>query len=216
MKKNFNILKLFSILISAFTLVSCGKESLYFENMTKLTESKTPVNQVESFMVNNDTPEDVMILNKDSEGLFKSAGVFGYNWSGNLSGPSSIKLSFDKENQLIVVETKNTTGSVYTGYETWEDTYYLSFEEVWSYKEDDEEKGEYYGIGLKKNPKSLNETSDYTGNIFVYKDNPNVLKIMVFGGGESEWKVSGALHFKEKTLLDEFNKLRDLIAENEE
>jgi hypothetical protein len=208
MKNILNKIKLLSITLSFFTLISCGNESLLFENFTKLIETKTPLKPVKSFVANNDTPEDIMIVNKDSKGNLESISVCGTNWSGNLSGPTSMTLSFDKEKKLIVVKTKNTTGSPYTGYDIWEDTFYLSFKEVWSY----EENGEKVGIGFKENPNSVRKTSGYGGNIVSYKNKPNVLKILVFGAGTSDWQIEGVFHFQEETLIEDFNKIRTLIS----
>lgn len=214
MKNIINKIKLLSVTLSFFTLISCGNESVLFESFTKLIETKTPLKPVDSFIVNNDTPEDIMILNKDSKGSFESINVSGTNWSGNLSGPTTMTLSFNKDKKLIVVRTKNTTGSPYTGFDIWEDTFYLSFKEVWSYEENDEDDGEKVGIGFKENPDSFKKTSGYGGNIVSYKNKPNVLKILIFGGGTSNWQIEGVFYFQEKTLIEDFNKIRTLISEN--
>ena len=130
------------------TLTSCNNYSPFFDEFVQIIEQKKPLKPVESMMVNNDTPEDISLYNKDSSGNFKSMTSVGYNLSGNMSGPSEVNISFDKEKELITLKTKNTTGSIYTRYDTWEDTFYLSFnEKTWVYEETSDDGIKYYGIG---------------------------------------------------------------------
>ena len=135
------------------TLTSCNNYSPFFDEFVQIIEQKKPLKPVESIMVNNDTPEDISLYNKDSSGNFKSMTSVGYNLSGNMSGPSEVNISFDKEKELITLKTKNTTGSIYTRYDTWEDIFYLSFnEKTWVYEETSDDGIKYYGIGFKENP----------------------------------------------------------------
>ena len=208
MKNKFILLMVFGL-----TIFSCGKESLFFEKFIELFKSTTPSSMVAGFEVNNDTPKEVMIYNENLDGDVQSMGFLGGNWSGNNSGPSFLEISFDKDKKMIVVYSKNTTGTIYTGYSVWEDTFYLSFKDVWKYEKQDEndENITFHGIGLKENPKSLNGTSGYIGNIEVSSKNPNVLSVLIFGGGKSNWQIQGELHFKEKSLINNFDNLRNLI-----
>jgi hypothetical protein len=214
MKKNTISKKAFLVLFSSFFLFSCGTESKLFEKFFDLTSTKTPLKPVESFLVDGNTPEGVMILNKDAEGGFKSFAVCGYNWTGNLSGPSTVTLSFDKTKELIVVKTKNTTGSIYTGYDTWEDTYFLSFEDIFTIDENEDEKGRKIGIGFKKNPDSFEKTSGYTGNILVYENKPNELSVLIFSGGNTNWQIEADFHFNETSLFSDFGEFLKLASKS--
>lgn len=211
MKKQILILSLVVLFLS------CTNYTPIFDEFVNIIGSLEPLKPVESIMVDNDTPEDVMIHNTDNEGNFKSMTSVYYNWSGNLGGPSSVNLSFNKEENLILLKARNTTGSPYTGYEQWEDTYYLDFNEgIWVYDDVSEKKGRYYGIGFGENPPTLQGTTGYKGNIQVYEDLPNVLLVQVFGGGNSNWKVASYYHFKGENLFEKFQNLRQMIKEIEE
>ena len=188
-----------------------------FNEYVQIIEQKKPLKPVESMMVNNDTPEDISLHNKDSSGKFKSMTTVGSNWSGNLSGPSEVKISFDKEKELIIIKTKNTTGSIYTRYDTWEDTFYLSFnEKTWVYEKTSDDGIKYYGIGFKENPTSLKGTTGCIGNIKVYENSPNSITVMVFGSGSSKWQIQSKFYFEEKSLIDDFQKLKSMIESSKQ
>ena len=91
------------LLIILMTLTSCNNYSPFFDEFVQIIEQKKPLKPVESIMVNNDTPEDISLYNKDSSGNFKSMTSVGYNLSGNMSGPSEVNISFDKEKELITL-----------------------------------------------------------------------------------------------------------------
>ena len=95
MKNKFLILVLLGI------VSSCTNYTPVFDEFVDIIESSDPLNPVESMMIDYDTPRDIMIYNTDSEGSFNSITSRGSNSSGNLSGPSSVNLSFDKEENLI-------------------------------------------------------------------------------------------------------------------
>ena len=203
--------KLF-ILIILMTLTSCNNYSPFFDEFVQIIEQKKPLKPVESMMVNNDTPEDISLYNKDSSGNFKSMTSVGSNLSGNMSGPSEVNISFDKEKELIILKTKNTTGSIYTRYDTWEDTFYLSFnEKTWVFEETSDDGIKYYGIGFKENPTSFGGTTGCIGNIKIFENKPNSIFIMVFGSGSSSWQIYSEFYFEEKSLIDDFQKLTSMI-----
>lgn len=213
MKKIVKKIKLMLIVFPFMTLISCGNDSLFFENFTKIIESKSPLKPVDSFLVNNNNPDDIMIYDKDSIGNFKSITINGGNSSGDFGGISSMILSFDKEKELIVVETLNYTGSLFNGYENWKDTFYLSFKKSTVLTKKEDENGEFIGLSLRENPDSFEKTSGYIGYIVIYKNKPNVIKVRIEGGGESDWNIHGNFYFKEKNLINEFDILRNLISE---
>jgi hypothetical protein len=207
MKNKFLILVLLGI------VSSCTNYTPVFDEFVDIIESSDPLNPVESMMIDYDTPRDIMIYNTDSEGSFNSITSRGSNSSGNLSGPSSVNLSFDKEENLIILTTQNTTGSIYSGYEQWQDTYYLEFnKESWTY-DDDDTSGKRYGVGFSDIPTTLRGTTGYRANIRVFEDRPNVLSVIVFGGGNSDWSVSSRYYFKGENLIEKFQKIREMINE---
>ena len=206
MKNKFLILVLLGI------VSSCANYTPVFDEFVDIIESSDPLNPVESMMIDYDTPRDIMIYNTDSEGNFNSITSRGSNDSGNLGGPSLVNLSFDKEENLIILTTQNTTGSIYSGYEQWQDTYYLEFnKESWVYE--NEKSGKVYGVGIKETPTTLRGTTGYRANIRVYEDRPNVLSVIVFGGGNSDWDVASSYHFKGENLIEKFQKIREMINE---
>jgi hypothetical protein len=204
MKNKFLILVLLGI------STSCANYTPVYDEIVDIIESSEPLNPVESMMIDYDTPGDLIKYNTDSEGNFNSMTSRGSNRSGNLSGPSAVNLSFDKEENLIILTTQNTTGSIYSGYEQWQDTYYLEFNKgSWVYENDDN--GKVYGVGIKETPTTLRGTDGYLGNIRVYEDKPNVLSVIVFGGGNSDWNVGSSYHFKGEDLIEKFQKLREMV-----
>lgn len=204
MKNKFLILVLLGI------ATSCTNYTPVYDEIVDIIESSEPLNPVESMMIDYDTPGDLIKYNTDSEGNFNSMTSRGSNRSGNLSGPSAVNLSFDKEENLIILTTQNTTGSIYSGYEQWQDTYYLEFNKgSWVYENDDN--GKVYGVGIMETPTTLRGTDGYSGNIRVYEDKPNVLSVIVFGGGNSDWNVASSYHFKGENLIEKFQKLREML-----
>lgn len=189
------------------TLTSCNNYSPFFDEFVQIIEQKKPLKPVESMMVNNDTPEDISLYNKDSSGNFKSMTTVGSNWSGNLSGPSEVNISFDKEKELIIIKTKNTTGSIYTKFDTWEDTFYLSFNDKTEASTRTDDSGKFHLLLFVENPTSLKGSTGYRGDIRVYENNPNKIDIYIFGGGSSNWQIISYFHFEEKSLIDDFRKL---------
>lgn len=118
----------------------------------------------------------------------------GSNRSGNLGGPSLIEIFARKEDKKIIISSNNTTGSPYTGYEQWQDSYPIDLNDVFTY--DDEDK---FGLGTAKNTKSSAGTTDYTANVHFDKENKSIVFI-VFGGSEnSSWQQSAQFHFKDTT-----------------
>ena len=205
-------LKSLTIITLVAVLTSCTNYSVHFDDFSSIIKSKEPLKPVESLSVDNDTPEDLMIYNANDDGGFKSMTSVDYNWSGNLGGPSSMNLSFDEANKVIVLYTRNTTGSPYTGYRTWNDTYYLPFDkETWVY-EGEFKDSTYYGIGFKSEISSDMGTTEYRGNIYMYEEIPNRLLVKVFGAGNSDWSVRSQYYFK-KDLFNEFMELRSSIEE---
>ena len=171
-----------SVFVIGTIFANKNNDSIFFDEFVQIIEQKKPLKPVESMMVNNDTPKDISLYNKDSSGKFKSMTTVGSNISGNLSGPSEVNIRFNKEKELIIIKTKNTTGSIYTRYGTWEDTFYLSFnDETWVYEEESDDGTKYFGIGFKENPTSFGGTTGYIGNIKMFENKPNSILIMVFG-----------------------------------
>lgn len=122
----------------------------------------------------------------------------GWNESGDLGGQSLVDLYVEKDSQLLKIVTLNTTGSVYTGNDRWEDTYYLTLDDVFTY-----EKSNYYGIGMNSNLESKEGTIDYTGNIKYFTDR-NCLQVQVFS---DNWNIYECYYFENidsiKSTFDE-------------
>lgn len=114
----------------------------------------------------------------------------GSNRSGNLGGPSLIEIFARKEDKKIIFSSNNTTGSPYSGYEQWQDSYPIDLNDVFTYS--DEEK---YGMGTAKNTKSSGGTTDYTANVHFDKETKSIVFI-VFG---ETWQQSAEYYFKDTT-----------------
>jgi hypothetical protein len=124
----------------------------------------------------------------------------GSNRSGNLGGPSLIEIFAKRDDKKIIISSNNTTGSIYTGYEQWEDSYPVDLNDVFTYR--DEEK---FGIGTAKNTKSSGGTENYLTNIY-FKNKDKSIVFMVFDGSEkSTWSQSAIFHFKDTSTA------RDLV-----
>ena len=171
-----------------------------FSEITTLFSS-TPLNEVEEFEVGFGTPEDLIIRALDGNKIMY-VNTQGSNNSGNLGGPSSVTLNFDHQTNQFSIETKNTTGSMYTGWEVWEDTYYYGPKDLTNdlYVVDlstDKEEPRYVVIS-KNNPASLMGTEGYTVEIIFKPSEPQYIAIGIFGADNS-WSNYSRFWFKDSS-----------------
>lgn len=127
----------------------------------------------------------------------------GANRSGNFGGPSLITIYADTANRKVNFASNNTTGSIYTGYEQWDDTYPIDLTNVFIYEEENK-----YGIGFSRNKRSERGTTDYTVNI-TYFPKEGRIAFIVFGG--DSWEQSASFYFKDtkktKLIMDKLIQL---------
>lgn len=128
-----------------------------------------------------------------------SITVEGSNRSGlgNFGGPSLIEIYANKKDKKLVISTNNTTGSPYTGYDQWQDSYPIDLHNVFTYNDDKK-----IGFGSANNTKSAEGTTDYSINI-LYNKESNSAAFIVFGGGESKWEQQGSFYVKDTLALKE-------------
>ena len=118
----------------------------------------------------------------------------GSNRSGGLGGPSLIEIFARKEDKKIIFSSNNTTGSPYTGYEQWQDSYPIDLNDVFTYQDEDK-----FGIGTSKNTKSSSGTTDYTTNVHFNKKKKSIVFIVFDGSENNTWEQSAQFHFKDTT-----------------
>jgi len=127
----------------------------------------------------------------------------GSNNSGSQGGPSLITIFVDTASRKIKISSNNTTGSIYTGYQQWQDTYPIDVKNIFGF-----EKENYYGIGFSRNEKSEKGTEDYTVNI-KYVPKEEVVQFLVFGG--DSWQQFASFYFKDipktKSIMDNLHRL---------
>lgn len=212
----------FSILITLFIFWSCEpkssptaeaivednpekdfpieKRKKVFSEITSLF-SLIPLNEVEEFEVGFGTPEDLIIRAMDNEKIVY-VNTQGSNKSGNFGGPSSVTLNFDYQTNQFSIETKNTTGSMYTGWEIWEDTYYFApndiLNDMWVIDKSNDENDPRLVINAKNNPNSLRGTEGYTVQLKFRLSEPQYIAVGVFGA-DNAWRNNSRFWFKDSS-----------------
>ena len=150
--RNQGLIKIISFFLMSFFLFSCSSKDKKFEKeITDIIKLESNSNMIESR---------------------------GYNKSGNLDGPTNLSLYLNDDNN-IESKVYNQTGSVYQGYESWDDTYVLEYDDMFRYK-----KSNYFGIGGKIS-KSQKGTTDVSYNIKFY-DSDTTLYVGFFGDNWSQ------------------------------
>jgi hypothetical protein len=174
-----------------------------FSEITTLF-SLTPLKEVKEFEVGFGTPEDLIIRALDNDKIVY-INTQGSNSSGNFGGPSSVTLNFVDQTNQFSIETKNTTGSMYTGWEIWEDTYYFGPKDLANdlYVVDlstDKEEPRYVVVS-KNNPTSLMGTEGYTVEIIFKTNEPQYIAIGVFGA-DNAWSNYSRFWFKDSSEVE--------------
>lgn len=212
----------FSILITLFIICSCEpkssqtaeaiveddpekdfpieKRKKVFSEITNLF-SLMPLNEVEEFEVGFGTPEDLIIRALDNDKIMY-VNTQGSNSSGNFGGPSSVTLNFDYQSNQFSIETKNTTGSMYTGWEIWEDTYYFApndiLNDMWVVDLSNDANDPRHVIATKNNPNSLMGTEGYTVELIFKPNEPQYIAVGVFGA-DNAWSNYSRFWFKDSS-----------------